>query len=109
MFRTFVCSLLAALVVAPASRADVVTLSKPANGSTVSSLAPIEFTWSNPLYHVLGMYQHLYVGTDPAVEKIVAERTDWCAPYELCPQGATIDPLAPGTYYWKLHLFMWDW
>jgi hypothetical protein len=100
---------LTALVVAPAALADGATLSQPANGSTVSSLAPIEFTWFNPHYHVLGIRQDLYVATDPAVQKIVAEYHDWCPPYELCPQGATIDALPPGTYYWKVHLFAWDW
>jgi hypothetical protein len=109
MFRAFACSLLAALLVAPAAWADGATLSQPANGSTVSSIAPIEFAWFNPHYHVLGIRQDLHVAADSAFQKIVAEHHDWCPPYELCPQGATLDPLPPGTYYWKVHLFAWDW
>ena len=76
MFRASVCAVLTALVVAPAALADGATLSQPANGSTVSSLAPIDFTWFNPHYHVLGIRQDLYVATDPAVQKIVAEHHD---------------------------------
>jgi hypothetical protein len=43
----------------PPAWADGATLIRPANGSTVSSLEPIEFAWSNPFYHLLGMGQEL--------------------------------------------------
>ena len=72
-------------------------------------MAPIEFAWSNPYYHVMGMGQELYVATDPDFRSVVTHRGDWCLPYELCPQGAVIDPLPPGLYYWKVHLRAWDW
>jgi hypothetical protein len=53
MSRAFACALLAALVAAPAAWADGATLARPAQDATVSSVAPIEFGWSNPNYHVL--------------------------------------------------------
>jgi hypothetical protein len=56
-----------------------------------------------------GIRQDLLVATDPSFQDLVAEHHDWCPPYELCPQGATLDPLPPDTYYWKVHLFAWDW
>jgi len=95
MPRAFLCAVLAALVVVPAALADGATLSQPANGSTVSSLAPIEFTWFNPHYHVLGIRQDLYVATDPAVQKIVAEHPTGARRTSSAPRARPSMPCRP--------------
>ncbi len=98
-----------ALACAPAGLAEGAYLKQPLNGSAVSSLSPVEFTWDNPTYHVLGLSQVFYVATDPDFTNVVWQHGDWCPPLATCPQGTTAGPFAPGVYYWKIHLYAWDW
>src|SRR6266576_2499153 len=77
----------------------------PALGSTASSEAPVQFVWNNPYTHPMGMDQVLYVATDPDFQDIVFQHGDYCGPMALCPQGTSAPAFAPGTYYWKIHLY----
>src|ERR687888_508908 len=104
MFRATLLAALLALTVPAAAAADGFILETPALGATVSSEAPVEFTWDNPNYHVLGETQILEVATDPDIQKVVYRHGDHCDPYMLCPQGHTAGPFPPGTYYWRMHL-----
>ena len=97
------------LALAPSALAEGIFPKQPANGSTVSSGAKVEFTWDNPSYHVLGQSQVFYVATDLAFENVVFQKGDYCPALELCPQGAAAGPFAPGLYYWKVRLYAWDW
>jgi len=104
-----VCAIALMLVAAPAASADGIDLVLPANGATVSSAEPVDLAWANPNYHVMGEVQVVTVATDPQLTNVVRQHGDHCEPYELCPQGTTLEPLPPGTYYWKVYLYAWDW
>jgi hypothetical protein len=109
MQRAIVLAGFVALVLPTAAAVEGMTLKTPALGTTVSSTAPVEFTWDNPNYHPLGEDQVMYVATDPAFTNIVYQHGDHCEPMMLCPQGVTAGPFQPGTYYWKVRLYAWDW
>lgn len=109
MSRSLLAALVLILVAAPAAAADGIDLVTPTEGATVSSEAPLELGWMNPHYHVMGEVQVVTIATDPQLTNVVRQHGDHCAPYELCPQGATLEALPPGTYYWKVYLYAWDW
>jgi hypothetical protein len=76
VYRAIVLACLLALVLPVAAAAEGFTLHTPALASTVSSEAPVAFTWDNPSYHVLGQSQVLYVATDSEFTNIVYQHGD---------------------------------
>jgi hypothetical protein len=100
----------AALAAPGAAAADGgLNLTAPAEGTTVLSDTTVDFSWVNPFYHPFGEDQTFVVATDPAFTDVVFQHGDYCESMQLCPQGVTAVPFAPGTYYWKVRLYAWDW
>ncbi len=101
----------AAALAAPAGAAadGGIVLSAPGDGASVASTATVDFTWQNPFYHPFGEDQVMAVATDPGFVDVVFQHGDYCESMELCPQAVTAGPFTPGTYYWKVRLYAWDW
>jgi hypothetical protein len=101
----------AAALAAPAAAAadGGILLSAPADGVSVPSTATVDFAWQNPFYHPFGEDQVMAVATDPQFANVVFQDGDYCESMELCRQAVTAGPFAPGTYYWKVRLYAWDW
>jgi len=98
-----------ALVLPARALADGAVPLAPAFGATLSSEEPVEFGWDNQAVHPFGLVQVMYVATDPGFENVVYQHGDYCESMTPCPQGVTAPPFAPGSYFWRIHLFAWDW
>jgi PKD repeat protein len=100
--------LVAAGLLAPTARADLVTNVAPANGETVLSDQPITFAWSSTLGNspVFGGWVNLVVSSATGT---VVDAMYRCEPgyTNTCPTSATAGPFVPGAYAWHVRWWVW--